>query len=44
MFGGTLAVNGPLEPAAAFEIELEDPVRGRKLAHQYRVTQLPVEG
>jgi len=44
MFGGTLAVRGPIEPAAAFEIELEDPVRGRKLAHHYRITQLPVEG
>lgn len=44
MFGGTLAVTGAIEPAAAFEIELDDPVRGRKLAHRYRVTQLPVEG
>jgi len=44
MFGGTLAVTGAIEPAAAFDIELEDPVRGRKLAHRYRVRQLPVEG
>jgi len=25
-------------------MELEDPVRKRKLAHEYRVTALPVEG
>jgi hypothetical protein len=44
MFCGTLAVKGEIEPADVFEIELEDPVLGRKLVHQYRVTQLPVEG
>jgi len=25
-------------------MELEDPVRGRKLAHNYRIDVLPVEG
>ena len=44
MFCGTLAVHAAIEPADEFEIELEDPVRGRKLAHRYRVTQLRVEG
>jgi hypothetical protein len=44
MFCGTFAVQGPIEPAAEFEIELEDPVRGRRLTHRYRVAELPVEG
>ncbi|MGI9024433.1 MAG: DUF2848 domain-containing protein [Burkholderiaceae bacterium] len=44
MFGGTLAVSGAIEPADEFEIELEDPVRGMRLAHRYRIKQLPVEG
>jgi hypothetical protein len=44
MFCGTLAVLGALEAAGAFEIELEDPVLGRKLAHRYRIRTLPVEG
>lgn len=44
MFGGTLAVRGAIESADAFEIELEDPVRSRKLTHRYQITQLPVEG
>ena len=38
---------GGEKPAAVtleFAIELEDPVRGRKLAHCYRIAQLPVEG
>lgn len=44
MFCGTLAVHGAIEPADAFELELEDPVLGRSLAHRYTVTRLPVEG
>lgn len=44
MFCGTLAVRGGVESSASFEIELEDPVLGRKLSHQYRITQLPIEG
>jgi hypothetical protein len=44
MFGGTLAVQGKVEPAEGFEIELDDPVLGRRLAHSYRVRYLPVEG
>lgn len=44
MFGGTLAVIGALETADAFEIELEDPLLGRKISHSYRVRVLPVEG
>lgn len=45
MFGGTLAFTKPVATAAeAFEIELADPVLGRKLGHRYRVETLPVEG
>lgn len=44
MFCGTLAVHGAIEPADAFELELEDPVLGRSLAHRYTVARLPMEG
>ena len=44
MFGGTLAAKGGIRPAKVFRMELEDPVRGRKLAHEYRIRVLPVEG
>jgi hypothetical protein len=27
-----------------FRMELEDPVRKRKLSHEYRISVLPVEG
>ena len=41
MFGGTLPVIGELTGAPRFEIELEDPVLGRKLSHAYDVETLP---
>ena len=44
MFCGTLAAKGGIRPASVFRMELEDPVRKRKLAHEYRITVLPVEG
>ena len=44
MFCGTLAAKGGIRPGKLFRMELEDPVRKRKLAHQYRITVLPVEG
>jgi len=44
MFCGTLAVHGEIGPAERFEIELEDPVLGRKLAHAYAIKTLPDEG
>jgi hypothetical protein len=44
MFGGTLAVPGGIAAAARFDIELEDPVLNRRLAHGYDVRALPVEG
>ena len=44
MFCGTLAAKGGIRPGKRFRMELEDPVRRRKLAHEYRITALPVEG
>ena len=44
MFGGTLTAKGGIRPAKVFRMELEDPVRKRKLAHEYRIRSLPVEG
>lgn len=44
MFCGTLAAKGGIRPAKSFRMELEDPVRKRKLAHEYRIDVLPVEG
>ena len=44
MFCGTLAAKGGIRPAYKFAMELEDPVLGRKLNHEYRVKVLPVEG
>jgi len=44
MFCGTLAAKGGIRPAKVFRMELEDPVRRRKLTHEYRIEALPVEG
>ena len=44
MFCGTLAVHGAIASGEMFEMELDDPVLGRRLAHAYRVEQLPIEG
>jgi hypothetical protein len=44
MFCGTLAAKGGIRPSNVFRIELEDPVRKRQLAHEYRINVLPVEG
>ncbi|MGH8725277.1 MAG: DUF2848 domain-containing protein [Burkholderiales bacterium] len=44
MFCGTLAARGGIRPATTFRMELEDPVLGRKLRHEYRIRALPVEG
>ena len=44
MFGGALPTIGPVRATDRFEFELEDPVLGRKLAHGYKVTKLPVHG
>ena len=42
MFCGTLSAIGGIRPAARFEMELEDPVLGRRMAHAYDVDCLPV--
>ncbi len=44
MFCGTQPAIGEIGPAEAFEIELEDPVRGRKIGHRYTIETLPVQG
>jgi Protein of unknown function (DUF2848) len=44
MFCGTLAVHGAIGGGERFEMELDDPMLGRRLTHAYRVEQLPVEG
>jgi hypothetical protein len=44
MFCGTLAAQGGIRPAKVFRMELEDPVLHRKLAHEYAIKVLPVEG
>ena len=44
MFCGTLAAKGGIRPAKVFRMELEDPVRKKKLAHEYRIDVLSVEG
>ena len=44
MFCGTLAAKGGIRPAKTFRMELEDPVRKKKLTHEYRIDVLPVEG
>jgi Protein of unknown function (DUF2848) len=42
MFCGTVGAIGGIRPADRFEMELEDPVLGRRLAHAYDVECLPV--
>jgi len=44
MFCGTLAAKGGIRPGRVFRMELEDPVRKKKLTHEYRIDVLPVEG
>jgi Protein of unknown function (DUF2848) len=44
MFGGTLAAEGGVRFAPRFAIELEDPVLGRRIAHEYEIRSLPVQG
>ena len=42
MMSGTLNAIGGIRPAARFEMQLEDPVEGRSIAHAYDVADLPV--
>ncbi len=39
---GTFAAIGGIRPSTRFEIELEDPVLGRKISHAYDVEALPL--
>ncbi len=43
MFCGTLAVQGGVRPADAFNAELVDPVLGREISFSYDITTLPPE-
>ncbi len=40
MFGGTLPVIGPVSGGELFEIELDDPIRGRQLSHAYSIRSM----
>jgi hypothetical protein len=42
MFCGTVGAMGGIRPASRFEMELQDPVRGRSMRHGYDVRTLPV--
>jgi len=42
MFCGTLAAHGGVRPSERFTFEIEDPVLGRRIRHQYTVSSLPV--
>ena len=42
MFCGTMPAIGAIRASPRFEMEIEDPVLGRKLAHAYQVTALPI--
>jgi hypothetical protein len=42
MFCGTLPAIGAIRSSPRFDMEIEDPVLGRKLVHAYEVTALPI--
>jgi hypothetical protein len=44
MFCGTLPAKGGVRPSDWFAFELEDPVLGRKIQHEYRSVSMPVAG
>ena len=44
LFCGTFAVHGDISYSGTFDMELEDPVLGRKLTHSYKIVSLPDEG
>jgi uncharacterized protein DUF2848 len=41
MFCGTLAAHGGVRPSAEFTLEIEDPIRDKRIHHAYRVHALP---
>ncbi len=42
MFCGTMPAIGTIRPSPRFEMELDDPVLGRKISHAYDVQALPL--
>ncbi len=42
MFCGTMPAIGAIRPSPRFEMELDDPVLGRKISHAYEIEALPV--
>lgn len=42
MFCGTMPAIGAIRPSPRFEMELDDPVLGRKISHVYEIEALPV--
>jgi hypothetical protein len=44
MFCGTLSARGGVRPSDVFEVELDDPALGRKIARRYAIRKLPVLG
>jgi len=42
MYFGTLAAIGGIRPAERFDVEIEDPILGRKISYGYNVNTLPV--
>jgi hypothetical protein len=42
MFCGTLPAIGGIRPSSRFDMELDDPVLGRKISHGYTVQALPI--
>ncbi|MBE9607559.1 DUF2848 domain-containing protein [Acetobacteraceae bacterium H6797] len=42
MLCGTMPAIGGIRPAPAFRMELHDPVLERRIAHEYRVSPLPI--
>lgn len=42
LFCGTMPAIGGIRPSARFEMELEDPVQGRRLQHAVEIGTLPL--
>jgi hypothetical protein len=42
MFCGTMPAIGGIRSSSRFEMELEDPVLGRKISHAYDIETLPI--
>ncbi len=42
MFCGTMPAIGAIRPSPRFEMELDDPVLGRKISHTYEIETLPI--